>query len=170
MTETTDNSHQGYWTTRRPCYCRWCDEYYNDDDGGYIESVREWVCESCTSDHFVYAYGRRGNQELYSENDDYVVYCEYNCNYYHTDYLEDNDMDYDNNGELYPLDKLVSTSQGLTLRDETKKLTYPYEGDDYAGIDDVYHLPNGETCHVDDDGQDCRTRPTARSRLTYSGE
>lgn len=136
---------------RDRCHCAWCDGYYNEDDGWYIESVHEWVCESCTNDNFVYAYARRGNQELYPEDDDYVTYCEYNGNYYHTDYLDDNDMSYDYNGELYPSYKLVSTSQGLTLRDETEKLTYPYEGDDYAGTEDVHTLPNGETCHVDDE-------------------
>lgn len=135
--------------TRR--YCEWCEEYYNEDYGGYIESVRAWVCESCRDGHFVYAYARRGNQELWPERSDYITYCEYNGDYYHTDYLDDNDMDCDYNGELYPSDMLVSTSRGLMLRDETKKLTYPYEGDDYAGTDDVYTLPNGETCHVDDE-------------------
>jgi len=133
------------------CYCAWCDESYHEDDGGYIESVHAWVCDGCRDDHFVYAYERRGGQELWPEENDHIAYCGHNGEYYHTDYLDDNDMDYDYNGELYPSDELVSTSQGLTLRDETEKLTYPYEGDDYAGTDDVYTLPNGETCHADDE-------------------
>ena len=133
------------------CYCSWCDEHYHEDDGGYIESVGEWVCYNCTEDNFVIAITYRGRERRYPESSADIVYCEYNSTYYVCDYLDDNNMGEDeDSGEIYPYDKLVGTSRGLVYVGNTTRLTYAYDGDDHAHHDDVYQLPNVETCHVDD--------------------
>lgn len=67
--------------------CSWCDEL-SGDTTGVGEDGDDRVCESCLEEHYVYAYGRRGNQ----------YFCRYDCaievsgEYYDQDYLSDNDI------------------------------------------------------------------------------
>lgn len=133
------------------CYCSWCNSYRPADEGEYVDTVGEWVCVDCINDKFVTAISYRGHARQYPESSGDIVYCGYNDTFYVCDYLTDNGMGEDeSSGEIYPLDMLVSTSRGLVYVDNTTRLTYAYEGDDHAFNDDVYWLPNGETCHVDD--------------------
>jgi hypothetical protein len=133
------------------CYCEQCDTYYDENSGSYIESVGEWVCNDCTSERFVDAIGFRGRTDLYLEGSSDIVYSDYNCAYYVVDYLSDNDMGEDEiTGDIFPIEMLVSTSRGVICSDSATELTYAYEGDVWAHNDDVYRLPDGETCHVDD--------------------
>lgn len=132
------------------CYCEWCDSNYGEDEGSFIESVSEWVCNDCNGEHFVDAIGYRGRTYRHPENGSNIVYSDYNSEYYVVEYLSDNDMGEDDSGEIFPNDMLVSTSRGLVCNDNATELTYAYEGDDWAHDDDVYRLPDGETCHVDD--------------------
>jgi hypothetical protein len=133
------------------CYCSYCDSYYDEDDGSYVDSVGEWVCDDCNEESFVDAVTYNGRNRRYPESSGDIVYCDYNSTYYVSEYLDNNNMGEDeNSGEIYPLDVLVSTSRGVVYMDDTTRLTYAYEGDDHAHDDDVYRLPDGETCHVDD--------------------
>jgi hypothetical protein len=133
------------------CYCSWCDTHHNEDDGSYIDSVGEWVCDDCNVEDFVDAVSYNGRTRRYPKSSGDIVYCDYNSTYYVSEYLDNNNMGEDeNSGEIYPLDMLVSTSRGLVYVDDTTRLTYAYEGDARAHYDDVYRLPDGETCHVED--------------------
>lgn len=108
-------------------YCEYCDTSCCEDAGSFIEAANAWVCDGCQNAHFVFALGRRGISELHRNDSEDIVFCDYNETYYVTEYLDDNDMGVTEDGEVYPADQLVATEDG------------------------VYRLPNGETCHVDDE-------------------
>ena len=131
-------------------YCSHCDRCHDEDDGSYIGSVGAWVCDDCIERDFVWAIGRFGNSELYCENDDDIVYCDYDGRYYIIDYLSDNCMGTTEDGEVYPEHQIVVTEDGAYHIDAAVELTYAFNDYAWAPRDRVYHLPNGETCHVDD--------------------
>lgn len=133
---------------RRPC--NYCGIYYDEADGAYIESAREWVCDDCIAERFVWVSGRRGTSELYCDDSEDIVFCAYDGNYYVGDYLSDNGMGMTEDGEIYPEDQLVETEYGVYHRRDAIKTTYEFNGYDWATRDRVYRLPNGETCHVND--------------------
>lgn len=131
-------------------YCSHCDRYHDEDDGSYVESVGAWVCDGCISYAFVLAVGRCGDNELHRDSSDGIVYCEYDGNYYVTRYLRINGMGMTEDGEVYPDDQLAETDSGVYHTNDAVKLTYEFNDYQWAHCDRVYHLPNGETCHVDD--------------------
>ena len=133
--------------------CDSCGEYYDEEDGRYVASVDAWVCDDCIERDFVWAIVRRGNEALYRSGDDDIVYCDYDGRYYLTEYLHDNNMDMTEDGEIYPDDQLVYTEDGVYHSRDAVELTYEFNGYGWAIHDRVYHLPNGETCHVDDAGK-----------------
>ncbi len=131
-------------------YCEYCDTSYCEDDGSFIESVNEWVCDDCQNKHFVDASGRCGISEVHRNESEYIVFCDYNRTYYVTEYLDDNGMGMTEDGEVYPADQLVETEDGTYNMRDAVVLTYEFNGYDWAQRDSAYYLPNGETCHVDD--------------------
>ena len=132
-------------------YCEYCDTSYCEDDGNFIESANEWVCDDCRREHFVWASGRRGTSELHRNESEDIVYCDYDGNYYVTDYLDDNGMGMTEDGEVYPEDQLVETEDGVYHMRDAVELTYEFNGYQWAQRGSAYRLPNGETCHVDDE-------------------
>jgi len=132
-------------------YCEYCDTSYCEDDGNFIESANEWVCDDCQNEHFVGAFGRRGTSELHRNESEDIVFCYYNGNYYVTDYLDDNGMGMTEDNKVYPAGQLAETEDGVYHMDAAVRLTYEFNGYEWALCDSAYHLPNGETCHVDDD-------------------
>lgn len=131
-------------------YCSHCDRYHDEDDGSYVESVGAWVCDDCIEDDFVQAVGRCGDSEVHRASSDGIVYCEYDENYYVTRYLSTNGMGMTEDGEVYPDDQLAETDSGVYHTNDAVELTYAFNDYAWAPRDRVYHLPNGETCHVDD--------------------
>lgn len=129
--------------------CSYCDEHYTEG-GGYVASVGAWVCDECMHFSFVAAVGWCGNAELHHNDSDRIVYCEYNDRYYVIDYLANNGMGMTEGGDVYPEEQLVATEAGVYHTDDAVELTYEFSGYGWARRDEVYRLPNGETCHVDD--------------------
>ncbi len=110
------------------------------------------MCNDCQNEHFVDAFGRRGSSELHRGDSEDIVFCNYNRTYYVTEYLDDNRMGMTEGGEVYPADQLVATEDGVYHgEDDAVELTYAFNGYEWARRDSVYRLPNGETCHVDDE-------------------
>ena len=132
------------------CYCDTCGEYYDEEDGGYVESDNTWVCDDCIERYFVWAIGRSGTEALYRSGYEDIVYCDYDGRYYLTEYLGNNDMGMTDDGEIYPDDQLVETEDGVYHWRDAVELTYEFNDCQWAHRNCVYHLPNGETCHVDD--------------------
>ena len=130
--------------------CDYCGESYDEDDGRYVDSVDAWVCDICTSEEFAFAIGRRGNEELHRDDSDEIIYCEYDGRYYVTEYLSDNGMGMDEDGDVYPEDQLVMTEDGVYHKSDAVELTYEFNDYGWVRCDRAYCLPNGETCHVDD--------------------
>ena len=86
--------------------CEDCGDRTDDNDGYWIgrgEDTR--VCESCLNNHYVYVYGRRGNQ--YYVHQDNAIYVDCNSEHYDEDYLDDNEIVELNNGEYAPLDEAI---------------------------------------------------------------
>jgi len=132
------------------CYCDTCGEYYDEEDGRYVESDNTWVCDDCIERDFVWAIGRSGTEALYRSEYDDIVYCDYDGRYYLTEYLSDNDMGMTDDGEIYPDEQLVETEDGVYHWRDAVELTYEFNDCQWAHRNCVYHLPNGETCHVND--------------------
>ena len=99
-----DGEHEGdrtdgYASSASRCSCDDCGDSFDDGDGtytGYHEDHH--VCDNCSSG-YTYAYGRNGNQ-YYALDDDVV---NVNDEYYHTDYLGDNDIVYSERDSEYYL-------------------------------------------------------------------
>ena len=140
----------GYVTNARTCCCGHCGEHCDEEAGAYVDSIDAWVCDDCTNRDFVRAIGRFGDSEIYRETDNGIVYCECNGSYYVTEYLSSNYMGMTEDGEVYPEDQLVYTEDGVYYVGDVVELTYEFNDYQWALRDRVYHLPNGETCHVDD--------------------
>ena len=108
------------------------------------------MCDDCIEDYFVQAVGRCGDIELHRDSSDGIVFCEYDGNYYVTRYLSTNGMGMAEDGEVYPEHQIVVTEDGAYHIDAAVEMTYAFNDYAWAPRDRVYHLPNGETCHVDD--------------------
>ena len=132
------------------CCCSYCEDYYDEDGGTYIESVNEWVCDGCIEAAFVRAVGRHGGFARYHHASEDIVYCEAYARYYVTVYLSENGMGMAEDGEVYPRDRLVLTEDGVYHTNDAVELTYSYNDHGWALRHRVFYLPNGETCHVDD--------------------
>ena len=132
-------------------YCSHCDTYHDEEDVAYVGSVGEWVCDDCTERDFVWAEGRHGARGLHRNDSDDIVYCTYDGRYYETEHLSDNNMGMTENGEVYPDEQLVETEHGTYHMCDVVELTYAFNDYVWTPRDKTYHLPNGETCHVDDE-------------------
>jgi hypothetical protein len=77
-----------------------CGDRFNEDDGlwvGYHED--EMVCECCAES---YVYGRGRGGRAYHFSSDNAVYCDSDDTYYHENYLGDNSMVWDVDGNVVP--------------------------------------------------------------------
>ena len=96
----------GYASEQNQCdhTCEDCGEGFDDGDGywvGYDED--RYICGECCNNDYVWATGRRGNS--YYIRDRYSV--EVNGDYYDEDYLSDNDIVEDVDGEYCHRDDVV---------------------------------------------------------------
>ena len=94
----------GYTETVNRNTCEDCGDGYDDGDGYWVGIHEDrGVCEGCGSANYIYAYSRRGNQYYLPDTD--VVHV--NGDYYHTDYLDDNEIVCDIDGEYHSRDDAV---------------------------------------------------------------
>ena len=111
--------------------CEDCGDGFNEDDGYWVGVSEEiHVCEHCCSDNYTFAYSRRGNQYHIPEDEVVCVDGEY----YHTDYLSDNEIVCDIDGDYRRLDNCIFIEADLEY--------YP-SGDDricYAQDTEMYEL------------------------------
>lgn len=111
------------------CTCDDCGARFNDDDEGGWTGIWEdnHVCQNCLDDDYTYAYSRRGNQ-YYIRNDEVI---EVNGEYYHTDYLSDNEIVELANGDYEHMDNAVFIESA----------------------DAYYHCDDEDICFAEDTGQ-----------------
>ena len=86
--------------------CEDCGDSTSDDDGywvGYNDDTH--VCESCYENEYVYGYGRNGRQYSFSSGD--AVYVDSQQEYYHTSWLDANNIVELANGEYEHTDDAV---------------------------------------------------------------
>jgi len=84
--------------------CEDCGEGYDQDDGYWVGMHEDrGICERCCSNNYIYAYSRRGDQYYLPE--DCVI--SVGGDYYHTDYLDDNEIVCDVDGEYHTHDDVV---------------------------------------------------------------
>jgi hypothetical protein len=98
------NNTCGYTEQEERARCEDCDETFDDYDGhwvGYDETTR--VCDSCCDNNYTYAYSRRGN-ERYILNDNTI---HVNGNYYDVDYLDDNEIVCDVDGNYQSIEDVI---------------------------------------------------------------
>ena len=135
--------------------CVMCGNMYHDDDIGYIEGHGS-VCVLCQAEHFVEA--RMG---CYTEtvHRDVAVYCESNDEYYHEDYLSDNDVaECEVSGNYYKIDDLRMTSPGWVHESRVVELDEEDDdGNSWAVMSDTIETCDGRRIHVDSAVRDVLT-------------
>jgi hypothetical protein len=127
--------------------CEDCDDRISDDDRRYVYRAEDrCVCESCRDSNYTYVYGRNGSQ-YYVDNDDAV---EVNGEYYHDNYLDDNNIVRTHDGEYYHSHDVVFI-EGVDeyYPTESDLICYTEEGE-WELREDCVELENGEWCLTDD--------------------
>lgn len=128
--------------------CEDCDERVSDGDGYWVyRDDSRHVCQGCLENNYSYVYGRGGHQYYVDSND--AVYC--NDEYYHDDYLSDNDIVQLECGEYAPLDSAVFVeSCGEYYDQDDDRVCYDDYNNRYELRDDCVELVDGSMCHSDD--------------------
>ena len=128
------NSSGMMYSSGTTCPC--CGNTVDDEDGlTYVELRGESICQSCLDDRYRYAYGRRGHQDYYPEDD--CVQCESDHEWYVTYYASDNGVyKCEISDEYYSIDDLSVPDCGA------------FEGQ-YVHCDYIHELPDGETCCIE---------------------
>lgn len=132
--------------------CEDCDDGMTENDGASVGRYSDRLVCDCCLDNYTRVIGRRGEQ-YYLHQDDEIVYCESDGEYYDANYLTDNGIHLCQiYGDYYHIDDLVYTSRGYIHIDEAEHLDHPDEnGNDYAYKADTATLSDGTTCHIDDE-------------------
>jgi hypothetical protein len=128
--------------------CRWCHEYFDEDDLTWVETTDEHVCEDCIDENYVQAYGRYNYTQLMPR--DSCTYCESNGEWYDDDHLDRHDIylcEY--NDEYYHLDDLVATDRGFVHQvvEVVILVVEDQDGNMYAHPNDYVTLPDGRKIH-----------------------
>lgn len=123
--------------------CESCGDYFDPADmtwAGYSEEIH--VCDRCLGDYYVYGYGRRGHQYYFHQ--DNAIYVESQSEYYHEDYLDDNEIVHTYDGEYEHMDDCVFVdNHGAYYHSEDERVVCDHAGN-YQLIDDCEQLENGE--------------------------
>jgi len=123
--------------------CPHCGDRCDEDDMFSVgRHGDESVCRSCYENDFTRVYGRRG-EEYAVPNDDAI---EVNGEWYHAEYLADNDIVELHDGEYCSInDAVYIESQGEYYPAESELICYTQDGE-YELRDDCVELENGEWC------------------------
>lgn len=123
--------------------CDCCGEYYDPEDmswAGYNEDIH--VCDGCLGDNYVYGYGRNGRQYYFHQDD--AVYVDSQSEWYHTDYLDHNDIVCTYDGEYESKDDCVYVeSCGEYYPADDDRVVCDHAGD-WQLLDDCEQLEDGE--------------------------
>lgn len=120
---------------------------HEDDLSGIGEEYDSRVCDSCLSNHYVYAIGRRGEQYYIRDRDAVRVGDEY----YDPDYLSANDIVELHNGELCHLDNAVYIdSEGEYYEDGDDEIVCDHSGD-YQLIDNCWQCEESSEWYTHDE-------------------
>jgi len=115
--------------------CEDCGDGFDDGDGYWVGASEDtYICDSCCNNNYVYVYGRRGNQ--YYVRDRYTV--EVDGTYYDEDYLSDNDIVCDVDGEYRHHDNAIYI--------ESESEYYPSESDRICYAEDTEEYELRENC------------------------
>jgi hypothetical protein len=158
--------------------CEDCGDGFDDGDGywvGYEEETA--VCNSCRDNDYQYVYGRRGNQ--YYIRDRYSV--EVDGEYYDEDYLSDNEIVSDVDGEYRHLnDVIYIESEFEYYPDDDERICYAEDTEQHELRDNCWMCTHtdkyytNETQYVDINGAlfhpDCAPEITEANESTTEGE
>lgn len=134
----------------RGVQCEDCGEYFDEDDMSWVGSYEDrHVCRHCLDD-YVYVYGRRGNQ-YYVHQDD-AVYVESQEEYYHSDYLSDNNIVELLNGDLEHTDNAVEID-GDWYHNEDDDICYDEYNECYQLFKNCTNTEDMGLVHDDDTWQ-----------------
>ena len=135
--------------------CEDCGNRFEDGDGYWVGEYEDsHVCESCQNDDYTYAYSRRGDRH-YIRNDDTVCI---NYEYYHVEYLSDNNIVELANGEYEDLDNCVEID-GEWYHTDDPDVCYAEDVEEYRLKDDCWQCEDSGNWYNDDSKQvmvDCK--------------
>jgi len=127
--------------------CEDCGDGFDDGDGywvGYSEDTH--ICMSCCNNNYIYVTGRRGNQ--YYIRDRYSV--EVNGEYYDEDYLDDNDIVCDVDGEHRHRDDVVYIeSESEYYPDDDDRICYAEDTEQYELRDNCWMCAHTDKWYTD---------------------
>ena len=98
--------------------CADCGDRISEGDGywvGYHED--NYICDSC-NDNYRFGRGRNGNE--YNFHEDNAIYVESQDAYYHSDYLDDNNIIELDNGEYETLDNAIEIDGSFYTQDDER--------------------------------------------------
>jgi hypothetical protein len=129
--------------------CEDCGAGFNDGDG-YWTGIHEdhHVCQDCRDDNYTYAYSRRGN-EYYIHSDDVI---NVDGEYYHVDWLSDNNIVELANGDYEHQDNAVYI--------ESEDAYYHVDDDDICHTEDSHEYELKENCWMCEESGNWYTEDT----------
>lgn len=127
--------------------CSCCGERANEDDGIWVGRWGDDFVGACCSDSYTYVIGANGNE--YYVHDDDAVHAE-NGNAYHTDYLDDNSIVEDVNGDYQHLDDVVFIeSDGYYYPADDDRICYAEDIERYALSEDCWQCTDSGEWYTD---------------------
>lgn len=127
--------------------CEDCGDYFDDGDGYWVGRYEDrHICSSCCEDNYRYGYGRNGNQYYIHEDD--AEYVEGWDEYVDTDYLADNEVVRDVDGDLRPQDDCIEVN-GDYYHNEDNRILHCEIDDEYNLSDDCVQLHDNTWAHKD---------------------
>jgi len=152
--------------------CEDCGDGFDDGDGywvGYEEDT--YICRSCCHNDYQYVYGRRGNQ--YYIRDRYSV--EVNGEYYDEDYLSDNEIVSDVDGEYCHLnDVIYIESEFEYYPDDDERICYAEDTEQHELRDNCWMCTHTDKWYTD--GTECveingeKFHPDSAPEITEANE
>ena len=163
--ENTD----GTMEENNKAHCDYCEDSADEDDMTWIRYEERVVCGHCLENHYVHAYGQRGGEYYIQERD---AVCSTDGNWYHVDYLSDNDMVTTYDDKVLPLNDVTfiesedayypSDDSSIIQRADDEyditdncwlcEVSRQWYSDDEA--DNARDLPDGTTAHKDNVDED----------------
>ena len=130
--------------------CENCGDRYNsEDEGGYIGYHEDThVCQDCLDNEYTYVTGRRGNQ-YYVPNDEAV---EAHGDYYHVNYLSENNIVELANGDYAHMDNAVYIDSVDEWHDpDDGYVCYAEDSNQYELMDDCWQCAESNNWYTDNE-------------------